>query len=166
MYYVKAKLGAPVFSGPKQWTCEVTLTDLNGLSRSVGTTTTDDRVYGFGNNEPSAVHGYHYTTNTFTVHNLSDVLIDPERRGHPLKITLKGSSNGGLSITNKTTGDQVTRSDSFSGTWVLDGVNPMLNGKGDLSNTNAGVITLQIGANDFQVSGFSGTVDVDFALVQ
>ena len=164
MYYVKAKLGAPVFAGPRQWTCEVTLTDLNGLSRSVGTTTTNDRVYGFGNNEPSAAHGYHYTTNTFTVQNLSDVLIDPERRGHPLKITLKGSSNGGLSITNKTTGDRITRSDGFSGTWILDGVNPMLNGKGDLANTNAGVITLQIGANDFQVSGFSGTVDVDFAL--
>lgn len=164
MYYVRAKLAAPTFTNEKSWTCEVTFTDLIGLSRSVGTT--QDTVYGFGNNLKQKPQ-YTFNTNHFTVYNGSNVLIDPERRGHPFKMTLNGSSNGNLKITNKTTGDFVhgTSDLKFNGSFVIDGVNPELNGEGcllDLTKDD-NVITLQIGDNDFEVENFTGTVSFDFA---
>lgn len=167
MYYVKAKLAAPAFSNDRHWTCEVTFTDLIGLSRSVGTT--QDPVMGFGNNYNAAPQ-YTFNSNSFTVVNHSDVMIDPERRGHPFKLTLQGSSSGNMKITNKTTGDVFTRNltytkddtTAFNGTYVIDGVRPTLNGKSDDYYTNKGVITLQIGKNDFQIDNFSGTVTFDY----
>lgn len=167
MYYVKAKLASPTFAGDRHWTCEVTFTDLIGLSRSVGTT--QDPVMGFGNNYNAAPQ-YTFNSNSFTVVNHSDVMIDPERRGHPFKLTLQGSSSGNMKITNKTTGDVFTRNltytkdgtTAFNGTYVIDGVRPTLNGKSDDYYTNKGVITLQIGKNDFQIDNFSGTVTFDY----
>lgn len=167
MYYVKAKLAAPTFAGDRHWTCEVTFTDLIGLSRSVGTT--QDPVMGFGNNYNAAPQ-YTFNSNSFTVVNHSDVMIDPERRGHPFKLTLQGSSSGNMKITNKTTGDVFTRNltytkdgtTAFNGTYVIDGVRPTLNGKSDDYYTNKGVITLQIGKNDFQIDNFSGMVTFDY----
>lgn len=164
MYYVKAKVNAPTFTG-NDWICEVDFTDLCGLSRSVGTTADSNRVMGFGNNDPSTPPSYQFNTDKFTVHNGSDVLIDPERRGHEFKLTVKGSANN-MTIKNLTTGDVIKRSGGWSGTWVLDGVNPILNGDGDLKNLADGydqIITLQIGDNDFEVSGVSGTLTFDFA---
>ena len=171
MYYVKAKLAAPAFSGDRHWTCEVTFTDLIGLSRSVGTT--QDPVIGFGN-KLEAKPQYTFKSNTFSIINHSDVMIDPERRGHPFKLTLQGQSNGNMKITNKTTGDMFTRKgvqgedgkmlkgSDFNGTYVIDGVRPTLNGKSDDLYTNRGVITLQIGKNDFQIDNFSGTITFDY----
>ncbi|WP_375663941.1 hypothetical protein, partial [Bartonella sp. CL63NXGY] len=52
----------------------------------------------------------------------------------------------------------------FDGTWVLNGVNPELDGKGDLLNTDMGTISLQVGNNDFQIDNFSGTVNFDYAM--
>lgn len=167
MYYVKAKLAAPTFAGDRHWTCEVSFTDLIGLSRSVGTT--QDPVLGFGNNYNTAPR-YTFNSNSFTVVNHSDVMIDPERRGHPFKLTLQGSSSGNMKITNKTTGDVFTRNltytkdgtTAFNGTYVIDGVRPTLNGKSDDYYTNKGVITLQIGKNDFQIDNFNGTITFDY----
>ncbi|MEE6647672.1 phage tail family protein [Limosilactobacillus pontis] len=171
MYYVKAKLAAPAFSGDRHWTCEVTFTDLIGLSRSVGTT--QDPVLGFGNNLKDKPQ-YTFTSNTFSIINHSDVMIDPERRGHPFKLTLQGQSSGNMKITNKTTGDVFTRKgvqgddgktlkgSDFNGTYVIDGVRPTLNGDPDDLYTDRGVITLQIGRNDFQIDNFSGTITFDY----
>ena len=170
MYYVKAKLAAPSFTSEHFWTCEVTFTDLIGLSRSVGTT--QDPILGFGNNMKSKPQ-YTFKTNTFSIINHGDVMIDPERRGHPFKLTLQGSSSGNLKITNRTTGDIVERngtqegdkripSPAFNGTYVIDGVRPTLNGKSDEMETNGGVLTLQIGENDFQIDNFSGTITFDY----
>lgn len=171
MYYVKAKLAAPAFSGDRHWTCEVTFTDLIGLSRSVGTT--QDPVMGFGNNLDVKPQ-YTFTSNAFSIINHSDVMIDPERRGHPFKLTLQGQSSGNMKITNKTTGDVFTRKgvqgddgkmlkgSDFNGTYIIDGVRPTLNGKPDDLYTDRGVITLQIGRNDFQIDNFSGTITFDY----
>lgn len=171
MYYVKAKLAAPVFSSNHHWTCEVTFTDLIGLSRSVGTT--QDPVLGFGNNL-NAEPQYTFTSNVFSIFNHSDVMIDPERRGHQFKLTLQGQSSGNMKITNKTTGDVFTRKgvqgndgsvlkgSDFNGTYVIDGVRPTLNGGPDDLYTDRGVIRLQIGENDFQIDNFSGTVTFDY----
>lgn len=164
MYYVKVSEISQTHLTDLGFTVEVTFTDQIGLSRSVGTTASwqTDAVIGFGNNQPLEIPQYSFTSNHFVVKNLSDVLIDPERRGHPFKMTLSGSSGGSMKVTNKTTGDEISRKNAFSGTWVLDRVNPDLNGKGDLLNTDMGLITLQVGANEFQIDNFSGTVSFDF----
>lgn len=166
MYYVKVSEISPTHLTDLGFTVEVTFTDQIGLSRSVGTTASwqTDAVIGFGNNQPLELSQYSFTSSHFVVKNLSDVLIDPERRGHPFKMTLSGASGGGMKVTNKTTGDEISRKGSFSGTWVLDAVNPELNGKGDLLNTDMGVITLQVGSNDFQVDNFSGSISFDFPM--
>ncbi len=159
MYYVRAKLAAPTFANEKMWTCEVTLTDLIGLSRSVGTT--QDPVLGFGNNlevQPQ----YSFNSNSFTLINTSDVLIDPERRGHPFKMTLNGSSTGKMKVTNTTTNTSIYKESAFNGSFVLDGVEPSCNGNNCSIDTDCGIITLQIGENNFQIDNFSGTVIFDY----
>lgn len=166
MYYVKVSEISQTHLTDMGFAVEVTFTDQIGLSRSVGTSTewSTNAVIGFGNNQPVETPRYSFTSNNFTVKNLSDVRIDPERRGHDFKLTLVGQSGGNLKVTNKTTGESISRKGSFNGTWVLDGVNPELNGKGDLLNTDMGVISLQVGDNEFQVDNFSGTIGFDFPM--
>lgn len=166
MYYVKVSEISQTHLTDMGFVVEVTFTDQIGLSRSVGTTAewSTNAVIGFGNNQPIEMPQYSFTNNSFTVKNLSDVLIDPERRGHDFKLTLSGQSGGNLKVTNKTTGESISRKDGFNGTWELDGVNPTLNDKGDLLNTDMGVITLQVGDNEFQIDNFSGTISFDFPM--
>lgn len=182
MYYVKAKMGVPTYSSMTGWSVDVTFTDLIGLSRSVGTTGDyANMVLGFGNNEPLDKPQYTFNVNgqgTFTVYNSSAVRIDPERRGHPFVLTLNGSSNGNMKITNKTTGEYIARSGSvnisangkkdavktnFSGKWVLDGVRKVLNGKSDNMYCDSGVLTLAKEENEFQIDNFSGRISFDYA---
>ena len=177
MYYVRAKLATPAFAGERVWTCEATFTDLIGLSRSVATSADYQNNNGFGNNMPVDQERYTFTTNHFFVNNLSDTIIDPERRGHPLVITLEGHSDGKLKIVNKTTCEEFDRdgglnttasgnapvADShFDGTWKLDGVRKTLNGKPDELHGSPDVFTLQPGKNEFQIENFTGKVTFDF----
>lgn len=167
MYYVRTKLANPTFTRAEGWTCQVTLTDLYGLSRSVGTTAdfaNQEMVEGFGNNQPFDRPQYVFTESKFTVNNTSEILIDPERRGTPLTIKLEGSANGDMTIKNTTTGDSITRHGGWSGTWSLEDVNPMLNGSHDGINTDHGFLTLKKGDNQIEVTGFSGKVTFDFPL--
>lgn len=165
MYYVKASAIEQTHLTDRGYVATVTFVDQIGLSRSIGTTSDwDSHVLGFGNSEPITKYDYSFKSTSFSVRNLSDVLIDPERRGHPLRIIAKGSSSGKFKITNKTTGDSLSRDKGFSGTWILNGVNPTLNGDGDLINTDYGVITLKMGVNDFQIDNFSGEIAFDFAM--
>ncbi|KEK16025.1 hypothetical protein HQ33_07670 [Limosilactobacillus reuteri] len=165
MYYGKAKLAAPTYSNEKCWTCEVTFTDFIGLSRSIGTTLDyPDQVWGVNSNLPENIDlQYKFTTNDFSVYNLSDVVIDPEWRGHPFKLTLQGKSNGNLKITNKA-GGSIYKKSAFNGTFVLDGVNPECNGQGCLLDTDCGLITLVMGKNDFHIDNFSGTITFEFPM--
>ena len=167
MYYGTATMSAPTYSNEKEWTCEVTFTDLMGLSRSIGTSlsSTED-MWGVNDNIPNNgdYPSYSFSSNSFSVYNLSDVLIDPERRGHPFKMTCKGSSGGNFKVTNKTTGDEIYKKSAFNGTFVLNGVNPELDGTGCLLDTDCGIITLQIGKNDFEVENFTGTISFDFPM--
>lgn len=167
MYYGTAVMGDPEFS-VNDWTCEVTFTDLMGLSRSIGTSLSPvDDEWGVNNNVPNNgdYPPYTFKENKFSVYNLSDIYIDPERQGHQLKIVVKGAAGDNFQIKNLTTGDYIKRPKGFSGTWELDGVNPTLNNEGDLLNitgTHGGVITLNNGKNDFQVDNFSGEISFDF----
>lgn len=180
MYYVKAKLSVPTFTA-NSWTATVTFTDLIGLSRSVGTSLTYTQNVGFGNNLKNTKQEYTFTGNSFAVYNPSDVMIDPERRGHELKVIFEGQSSGGLKITNKTTGDSISRvgayttgsggdkqatskegQSPFNGTWEINGVRTTLNGKSDQMQTDNGVIRLQPGNNEIMVDNFSGKITFDF----
>ena len=180
MYYVKAKLSVPTFTA-NSWTATVTFTDLIGLSRSVGTSLTYTQNVGFGNNLKNTKQEYTFTGNSFAVYNPSDVMIDPERRGHELKVIFEGQSSGGLKITNKTTGDSISRvgayttgssgdkpatnkegQSPFNGTWEISGVRTTLNGKSDQMQTDNGVIRLQPGNNEIMVDNFSGKITFDF----
>lgn len=165
MYYVRAKLSLPSYTG-SNWTSDIALTDLAGLSRSIGSTGDwGNHVMGFGNQEFGREVSYSFSSNSFSVWNFSDVRIDPERRGHPLKITIKGSSVGKLKITNLTTGDEFMYNKPISNSTItLDGVNPTLDGKGCLVDTDYGIITLQIGKNNFTMENFAGTVAFDFPM--
>lgn len=167
MYCGTAEMGEPDFD-PKGWTCEVTFTDLMGLSRSIGTSVNPvGDMWAVNANLPNGgdYPPYEFNTNQFSVYNLSNVMIDPERRGHPFKLTLQGQSGGNFKITNKKTGDYITRPKGFNGTWVLDDVIPTLNGDGDqlnIAGTHGGVLTLAIGKNDFVIENFSGKATFDF----
>ena len=179
MYYVKAKMSEPTYSSITGWSVEVTLTDLIGLSRSIGTSLDyEGRVIGFGNNEPVETPKYTFNVGgngSFTVLNPSEVLIGPERRGHDFVMTLDGSSSGNMKIHNKTTDDIVSRTgiehdtggkktfdkSDFQGKFVLNGVRLTLNGKSDRMASN-GVMTLQKGPNQIEISNFSGKVTFDF----
>lgn len=175
MYYVKAKLSAPAFTA-NSWSATVTFTDLIGLSRSVDTSLTYAQNEGFGNNMMNAKPEYTFTGNSFIVYNPSDVMIDPERRGHELKVICEGTSSGKLKITNKTTGDSIERigkmstdvngdsasESSFNGTWQINGVRTTLNGKSDQMQTDDGVLKLQPGNNEIQITNFSGKITFDF----
>lgn len=140
-----------------------TLTDVIGLSRSIGTTGDQSNyLYGFGNNETTSKPQFSFSTSKFTLYNPSDIAIDPERRGHPFKMTLDGSAGGDMTIKNTTNGTSITRKGKWSGKWILDGVHSTLNGKGDTINTDYGYIGLQAGNNSFEITGFSGKVSFDF----
>ena len=177
MYYVRAKLSAPNFYSEKVWSCEVTFTDLIGLSRSIGTSLDYENTNGFGNKTTVDELKFTFSDNSFKVNNLSDTIIDPERRGHPFKLTLDGNSSGNMKITNKTTGEYISRvgtittskdgkkqqgNSSFNGKFVIDGVRITLNGKSDQMQCDDGVLTLQPGINEFQIDNFSGKVTFDF----
>ncbi|WP_251576516.1 phage tail domain-containing protein [Limosilactobacillus agrestimuris] len=175
MYYVRAKLSAPTFTA-NSWSATVTFTDLIGLSRSVTTSVNYEDYLGFGNNFPDKKLHYTFTSNSFTVYNSSNVMIDPQRRGHELKITLDGSSSGNMRIFNKTTNTEFgrtgmvtdskdgskTKKSDFSGRYVINGIRPTLNGKSDYLNCDGGVIVLDKGPNTIEIQNFSGKVAFDF----
>lgn len=77
---------------------------------------------------------------------------------------MKGNSGGKMKVTNTTTKESISREKAFEGTFVLDGVNPTLDDKGDLLNTDYGVLSLAVGENQFKIDNFSGTVTFDFPM--
>lgn len=163
MYQVFAKMGAPTYLSDRVWTCVVTFTDMNGLSRSIGTTGDfANLVAGIGNHYPIEPAQYVFDSAEFDVLNQSAVMIDPERRGKPLTITLEGNAPGDITISNTTTGDSITRHGGWSGKWQLVDVNPYLNAQPDGINTDHQIITLATGKNHFKVSGFKGKATFDF----
>jgi hypothetical protein len=97
----------------------------------------------------------------FTLYNAGDVTIDP--RNSPLVITYLGASDG-LTIRNVTTGDEWT----YEGATVagdviqLDGVRSTKNSVSIFRDTNHRLITLEPGANDFELAGTDGSFEITF----
>lgn len=163
-YYVKAKSCSPTYTGDRYATIDVTLTDIKGLSCTVlgSYWLVRDDTLPIGDNLPDPLPQYDWNTSNFTVKNLGDVAIDPERRGQPMTLTLKGYTTGDMTIRNNTNGDSITRHGSWSGTWSLCDVVPWLNGSLDGINTDHGMIVLQKGDNEISISNFHGSVTLDF----
>ena len=96
---------------------------------------------------------YTFDSNTFTVANLGNVVIDP--RYCVLDITLTGVFNNHVTIKNTTTGDVYTYNGALttSDTLVLSGVKSLKNGVSVFKDTNKKLITLAVGNNTFTVEG-------------
>ena len=99
---------------------------------------------------------YSFNTNSFTVQNLGNGIIDP--RSNDLEIVLTGDFPSVLSINNNTTGETYAynRSLTTSDTLTLSNIRTLRNGVSDFVNTNKRLLTLAPGDNNFTVSG--GTV--------
>ncbi|MGG1042580.1 glucosaminidase domain-containing protein [Bacillus velezensis] len=132
---------------------------------SVGTTldvfTFDANKWQIGEGLTDDIPSYKHKTKTFRIFNAGAVRLDP--RYMPLKITYKGASSK-LSIKNRTTGDLWT----FSGTSAakeaiqISGVTAKKGNVSIFGQTNFGLITLEPGWNDFELSGTSGDFEVAF----
>lgn len=107
-------------------------------------------------------YDYHFTTNNFSIYNLGDFTINP-RRKHELKIMLKGRTDTGFGIYNKTTGDRFVCNQSLRKDEIfeLEGIVPYKNGINCGISTNGGLITLAKGENKIQVQGLY-EVDASF----
>lgn len=113
-------------------------------------------------NDPTLAK-YHFTDNSFSVYNASDIAIDPYGQKHDLRIIMKFSGNS-LKLTNKTDGSVYTYNKASNGneTIILDGIATTLDGKPASANTDYGNITLQPGWNDIIADGASN-VDITFS---
>lgn len=163
------------FSDPQQLgpygDTSIAFTCYRGFAESVGDTLNDpitmdsDKWQMVGGGLPLDQDlNYQPTTNQFSIYNGGDIAIDPTDSSQPdFIITYKGASNG-LTITNETTGDQFVYngSTSSSDTLTLKNVQVLKNGESDYSNSNGQAITLAPGCNNFNVSGTSGSFEIDF----
>lgn len=96
---------------------------------------------------------YQFTTSSFTVKNLGNVVVDP--RESELEIVLTGSFTDYVKITNETTGDvyQYNRSLSSTDELRLKGIRTLKNGTSDFKHTNKQLLTLAVGDNHITVEG-------------
>lgn len=99
---------------------------------------------------------YTFNTNTFSVINRGNVVIDP--REVPLKITLNGVFENYVSIKNKTTNETfvLNRGINLGNNLILDGINPIIDVTNIFALTNKRLISLNEGVNEFEITG--GTV--------
>lgn len=106
---------------------------------------------------------YTYSTNTFTVHNFGNVLIDP--RFMDLEILINANTVSYIELINSTTGD-VYRHDgalNTNDTLRINGIRTTKNNLSSFRNTNKKLITLAPGANNFTISGATNfTITFDF----
>lgn len=117
----------------------------------------------FGMNLPKTLPSYHFTSKSFKVYNASDIVIEPYKQKHDLRILFKFSGSQ-MKITNKTNGSSYTYKNSSNGNdqIILDGIRTTLNGNPASANTDYGTVTLETGWNDIDVSG-ADNVDITFS---
>lgn len=138
-----------------------------GHAESLATTLSgegfNDNIFQFGQGLPMEDYEYQHKTNNFVIYNAGDFTVDP--REHELKIIVKGVSEGGLNIFNKTTGERFIYNGSLYSTkgevLTVEGVYPYKNGVNFGINTNGGLISLVPGVNEIEVTNIT-RVDVGF----
>lgn len=118
----------------------------------------DADLWGFGSGiDYDTNYNYTFNTNNFLVKNIGNHKIDP--RISNLEITLKGTFNSFVQITNHTTGDVYRFNNPLSSTDTLrlSGVRTLKNSLSAFKHTNHKLITLALGDNQITVEG--GTID-------
>lgn len=165
-YRVKTRVFTPTYGSERSCSVNIVFNNYTGVRESVAKTT---ELYDMDKEFISRGMGiprdrrvpWEFNTNTFTVYNPSDVDIDPLAQKHYLKIHIRGSGN--LTLTNKTTGEVFTYSRPLKDgdELIIDGVDPILNGRPDGINSNHGIISLKKGDNEFAISGLTN-IDITF----
>ncbi|AVW05399.1 phage tail family protein [Lactiplantibacillus plantarum] len=158
-FRVKAKTFKPTYPNEKDFYATVTFNNSAGLGQSLGTTQDvedfDSELWALGQNlrlDQDLQYSFQ-NMDRFTVVNIGDIMIEPDIKQHPLIITIH--CNGKPTLTNTTTGQTfscnriLTTNDELK----LSGVNPFINGQQCGSDTNHGVISLQLGDNQFTLTG-------------
>lgn len=124
-----------------------------------------DQIKGeaFGMNLIEPMPSYQHSENTFSIYNASDIKIDPYYQRHDLKINM--IIDGPITITNKTNGTSWSYKGNLSEKTniVLDGLITYKKNKQDSVNTDFGFIQLEIGQNEFVVSGTTKIHDLTFS---
>lgn len=167
-FKVKAKTFKPTYPNDKDFYVTVTFNNSAGVGQTLGTTQQINDfespiwALGQGIEMTGSVPQYTFNTDSFTVMNFGDIMIEPDIKQHPLVITIH--ANGKPSLTNQTTGQSFTcnRQVSAGDELKLAGVNPFINGQQCGIDTNHGIISLQRGANQFTLTGCTNaTVSFD-----
>ncbi|MEK0151634.1 distal tail protein Dit [Tetragenococcus halophilus] len=98
-------------------------------------------------------YGYAFNRSRFVIYNAGDVTVDP--REHYLNIKIEGSSDGELTINNKTTKERFIYKPTLrnrTGDWLeINGVYPKKNGINCGIDTNHGLISLVPGINKIEI---------------
>lgn len=147
----KIRLASQFEVPPKKWAGQFTIEFITADRYAESVKTTSNIT-----NWNEAPVQYTFNTSTFNVKNFGSVKVDP--RESFFEITLKGTFENGVTITNTTTGDiykynaKLIASDELK----LTGVKTLKNNVSDFKNTNKKLITLNVGDNNFTVTG--GTV--------
>lgn len=136
----------PQILSPKVTTFNIPLTNLNGYAESISTIKKT------------------FKTTEFKFLNEGNVKIDPRQHSN-LLITFAGASTD-LTITNNTTGDTWKHYGTTNDidTLKLLGVNSIKNqGTSIFKDTNKKLLTLNVGRNDFIVSGATGSFELEIS---
>lgn len=146
------------------------------FAESIGTTqdinlrgiNAEDALWGFGMGliDDPLSHKYTHTGTSFKIYNAGNESIHPFTQQF-LKITISNvqGSTSYFQLKNNTNGSlfRVNEGVTSSQTILLDGPNITSNGLNYLRKTNKGFIELQLGWNDFIITGVtSATVAMDF----
>ncbi len=143
---------------------DISLKAVNGFAETLGTSLDlqnrkewDVNLWSWGMGlEWDKEYRYEHSSNTFTIENIGNLVIDP--REHELEITIKAAASSYLEIRNDTTGDIYRYNGSLTtnDVLVLKGIRSLKNGISVFKNTNKKLLTLGIGSNQFTVTG--GTI--------
>ena len=164
-YRVKTKVFAPTYFNEHQASLIITFNNYTGMRESVGTSLEifdkNKNFFSYGMGIPNKDISFESKEKKFSIYNPSSVAIDPLVQHHVLKIHIRGS--GSPTLINKTTVESFSYNRVLTPTdeLILDGVNPIINGKNDGINSDHGTITLAKGNNDFEISGLSNS-DISF----
>ena len=133
---------------------------LNGIS-------TNDELWSFGmgliTDDASLV--YTHTVNSFRIYNAGNVPIHPFEQELKITISSVTGSSSFLQLQNTTNGStfRVTGAVASSQVVELNGANITMNGLQALRKTNRQFITLDVGWNDFKVTGaLRSKIELDF----
>lgn len=134
----------------------VTFKVYKGCAFSAASTLSDfslDEEWQFSQGLVSEDFEYTFKRSKFTIFNAGDFTVDP--REHYLNIKVEGSSDGELTINNKTTKERFIYKPTLrsrTGDWLdLNGVYPKKNGVNCGIDTNHGLITLVPGINEIEI---------------